>query len=86
MVFYNKMAVKNISESVYVGICHEVGTSQEVAFRREITDELFINQVFKHLVNIPNDDPSGIQIMDSGSHKKKFRLHGSDVDRLNVLA
>ncbi|XP_052683549.1 uncharacterized protein LOC128163905 [Crassostrea angulata] len=83
MVLYSKMAVKNISESVYVGLCHKVGTPQEVAFRREITDvcDLFWNKVLKSLGDIvyPND-LNVHKSMISGSHGEGFRLNGSDFD------
>lgn len=50
-MLYSNMALKNISESVYVGMRHNIGTPNEVAFRREISDasELFINRALYKL-------------------------------------
>ncbi|XP_034306414.2 uncharacterized protein [Magallana gigas] len=67
--------MKNISESVFVGLCEIMGTSQQVAGRREGT-------VIREMVNrriTPND---GIIQMDSGSRKEGFRLKGSDMDTM----
>lgn len=83
MVLYCKMAVKNISESVYVGLCHKLGTPQEVAFRREISDvcDLFENQVIKRLRDIVYPSDLNVhKVMVSGSHREGFRLNGSDID------
>lgn len=88
MVLYSKMAVKNISESVYVGLCDKVGTPQEVAFRREITDvcDLFLNKAFKKLGDTVY--PNGLNVhkfMITGSRREGFRLNGSDIDFMLCL-
>lgn len=79
MVLYSKIAVKNMSESVYVGINHKLGTPQEVAFRREISDvcDLFMNRFLKNCLDKYNGVP---KFLVSGSHKEGFRLKGSDID------
>lgn len=68
------MAFQKMSESVYVGLCHEIGTPQQVASRRNRTDdwELLLNQVLK--------DECKLQIMLSGSQKEGFRFRSSDID------
>ncbi|XP_034333417.2 uncharacterized protein [Magallana gigas] len=67
------MAVQNISESVYVGMCLKIGTPQQVASRRDIVDsrEMLINN---EMLNKP------ITGMLSGSRREGFRLSGSDTD------
>lgn len=69
MVLYSKIAVKNMSESVYVGINHKLGTPQEVAIRREISDvcDLFMNRFLKNCLDKYNGVP---KFMVSGSQKK----------------
>ncbi|XP_052686027.1 uncharacterized protein LOC128165470 [Crassostrea angulata] len=62
-----------MSESVFVGLCEIVGTSQQVALRRETWD---IREMVDRRVT-PND---GIIPMMSGSMREGFRLKGSDVD------
>ncbi|XP_062572647.1 uncharacterized protein LOC134234585 [Saccostrea cucullata] len=66
-------AIEHISESVFVGLCHIVGTSRLVTMRRDMVDikEMVGNQV------TTSDEWSG---MLSGSHREGFRLEGSDVD------
>ncbi|XP_052691023.1 uncharacterized protein LOC128168902 [Crassostrea angulata] len=66
------MALQKMSESVYVGMCHKIGTPQQVASRRDIADisELLTNQ---HDVR---------RLMISGSRKEGFRFSGSDVDTM----
>nr|XP_034333433.1 uncharacterized protein LOC117691433 [Crassostrea gigas] len=67
------MAVQNISESVYVGMCLKIGTPQQVASRRDIVDsrEMLINN---EMLNEP------ITVILSGSRREGFRLSGSDSD------
>ncbi|XP_011418024.3 uncharacterized protein [Magallana gigas] len=62
-----------ISEAVFVGLCDIVGTSEEVAIRRETED---IREMLDRRV-MPND---GMIDMTSGSDREGFRLKGSDVD------
>nr|XP_022333840.1 uncharacterized protein LOC111130871 isoform X1 [Crassostrea virginica] len=67
------MAIQNMSESVYAGLCLKIGTTQQVTFRRDIADitELLRNKYF---------DYGQKRIMESGSRREGFRLEGSDVD------
>ncbi|XP_062572652.1 uncharacterized protein LOC134234592 [Saccostrea cucullata] len=71
--FTSKRAIQQISESVFVGLCRKVGTSQVVAMRRDVMDisEIVENQVTK------SDEDS---VMVSGSQREGFRLESSDVD------
>nr|XP_034322894.1 uncharacterized protein LOC117688740 [Crassostrea gigas] len=68
------MADHYLSESVYVGMCHKIGTPQQVASRRERCDngELMANQLMKNQLKI--------RVMVSGSLKEGLRLPGSDID------
>ena len=61
------MALQTLSESLYVGLCLEVGTSQEVAFRRDVSDitELLRNKVTETCDNV--------YVMLSGSRREGFR-------------
>ncbi|XP_052696819.1 uncharacterized protein LOC128175325 [Crassostrea angulata] len=66
------MALQEMSESVYVGMCHKIGTPQKVTSRRDIVDmkELFNNQ-------------NGVGgSMRSGSMREGFRFSDSDVDTM----
>lgn len=67
------MAVQNMSEAVYVGMCHEIGTPQLVTSRRDMLDimELLQNEKRKCSMGI---------MMHSGSYREGFRLSGSDID------
>ncbi|XP_052709338.1 uncharacterized protein LOC128184051 [Crassostrea angulata] len=69
------MAVRQISESVYVGMCLELGTPQQVASKREIVDikEMLENHA---VLNQP------FTMMLSGSQREGFRLSGSDRDNM----
>uniref|UniRef100_K1R8C1 Uncharacterized protein n=1 Tax=Magallana gigas TaxID=29159 RepID=K1R8C1_MAGGI len=64
-----------MSESVFVGLCEIMGTSQQVAGRREgtVIREMVIRRI------TPND---GIIQMDSGSRREGFKLKGSDMDTM----
>ncbi|XP_062593542.1 uncharacterized protein LOC134255027 [Saccostrea cucullata] len=66
-------AIQHISESVFVGLCRKVGTSQLVAMRRDAVDisEMVINQ---------QKTSDEISRMVSGSHREGLRLTGSDID------
>ncbi|XP_062571994.1 uncharacterized protein LOC134233954, partial [Saccostrea cucullata] len=64
-------AIQRISESVFVGLCHIVGTSQLVAMRRDVMD-------IREMVG--NQAKTIGSSMLSGSYREGFRLEGSDVD------
>lgn len=65
-----------MSESVFGGLCLIVGTSQQVAIRRETTDieEMVIRELARR------NDFADLYMMLSGSRKEGFRLEGSDTD------
>ncbi|XP_056016639.1 uncharacterized protein LOC130053423 [Ostrea edulis] len=65
--------IQHMSESVFVGLCHTVGTSQLVAMRRDVTDidEMVWNRVTRSNQNM---------MMLSGSRREGFRMKGSDID------
>ncbi|XP_062592534.1 uncharacterized protein LOC134253974 [Saccostrea cucullata] len=65
--------IQHISESVFVGLCCKVGTSQLVAMRRDVMDirEMVVNQV---------KTSEELSEMVSGSYGEGLRLKGSDID------
>uniref|UniRef100_K1QQ61 Uncharacterized protein C3orf59 n=1 Tax=Magallana gigas TaxID=29159 RepID=K1QQ61_MAGGI len=67
--------MQRMSESVFVGLCKIVGTSQQMAIRRETED---IGEMVKRRAT-PND---GVIEMVSGSMREGFRLQGSDQDTM----
>ncbi|XP_062571137.1 uncharacterized protein LOC134233162 [Saccostrea cucullata] len=69
-----KLAIQQISETVFVGLCHKLGTLQLVAMRRDVLDisEMVENQVRSN----------GFSTMFSGSQREGFRLKGSDFDEM----
>ncbi|XP_056021653.1 uncharacterized protein LOC130054801 isoform X2 [Ostrea edulis] len=56
--------IQHMSESVFVGLCRTVGTSQQVTMWRDLID---ITQTVT-------------TVMYSGSYRERFRMKGSDVD------
>ncbi|XP_061168975.1 uncharacterized protein LOC133178248 [Saccostrea echinata] len=62
-----------MSESVFMGLCRKLGTSQLVAMRRE-TEDIY------HKVVFPSSEYSVLSILSSGSMKEGFRQEGSDFD------
>ncbi|XP_052708974.1 uncharacterized protein LOC128183841 [Crassostrea angulata] len=70
-----KMAVRSISESVYVGMCLKIGTPQQVASRRDTGD---IAEMLKNNDVMKNPYTA----MMSGSAREGFRLHGTDRDTM----
>ncbi|XP_034325121.1 uncharacterized protein [Magallana gigas] len=67
--------LQHMSESVFVGLCEIVGTSQQVALRRDTVD---IKEMVENRL-ITNDNL--IRMM-SGSRREGFRLKGSDIDTM----
>ena len=65
------MALQTISESVYVGLCLEIGTLEQVAIRRDVTD---INELLR------KEAEEMIVWMQSGSKREGFRFKDSDMD------
>ncbi|XP_062586522.1 uncharacterized protein LOC134248123 [Saccostrea cucullata] len=67
-------AIQRISESVFVGLCHKVGTSQLVAMRRDVVD------IRDMVMNRGKTCKYQSVTMTSGSYREGFRLKGSDMD------
>nr|XP_034317637.1 uncharacterized protein LOC117686569 [Crassostrea gigas] len=67
------MTVQFLSELAYHGMCHEIGTPEEVSYRREMSDiqEFLDNRLRRR---------SARKTMNSGSRKEGFRLNESDLD------
>ncbi|XP_062576625.1 uncharacterized protein LOC134238515 [Saccostrea cucullata] len=64
--------LQNLSESVFVGLCKILGTSELVTMRRDVTN---INEMIENEVN-----KKKFIMMISGSYGEGFRLLGSDQD------
>jgi hypothetical protein len=64
-----------MSESVYAGLCCIVGTSQQVAMRRDV---MVMEEMVRTRVTQRND----VMGMRSGSYKEGFRMKGSDRDAM----
>ncbi|XP_061192744.1 uncharacterized protein LOC133200946 [Saccostrea echinata] len=65
--------VKRMSESVFVGFCHKIGTSELVAMRRDMTE-------ISEMVKRQGEGGKEMISMLSGSTREGFRLKESDVD------
>ncbi|XP_078340080.1 uncharacterized protein LOC111111374 [Crassostrea virginica] len=70
---YIDAGFQHLCESVFMRLCQIVGTSVQVAIRRETMD---IAEMVERRV-ADNDNGS---VMESGSRREGFRLEGSDVD------
>ncbi|XP_062612785.1 uncharacterized protein LOC134274520, partial [Saccostrea cucullata] len=75
LIILSTKAIQHISESVFVGLCYKVETSQLVAMRRDVEDiwEMVINQVGKN----------EYRLLVSGSYGEGLRLEGSDTDMMH---
>nr|XP_034317630.1 uncharacterized protein LOC117686567 [Crassostrea gigas] len=67
--------MEKVSESVFVGMCQIVGTSQQIAIRRA---SVGLTEIVEK--GVANNDEK-IRMM-SGSHREGFRMVGSDVDHM----
>ncbi|XP_048769159.2 uncharacterized protein LOC125675478 [Ostrea edulis] len=67
--------IQHMSESVFVGLCRTVGTSQQVEMRRDMMD---IEEMVKNKARKSNQQTS----MLSGSEREGFRMKGSDMDAM----
>jgi hypothetical protein len=65
--------IPRLSEAVYAGLCHEVGTPSEVRIRRDVMDTM---EVVKSPVMIMKR----LDRMESGSRREGFRRRTSDRD------
>lgn len=72
-LFNSCEGMEEISESVFVGMCHIVGTPQKIAIIRAAW--YTVDMIQKRVTN--NDD---LIMMISGSNREGFRLKGSDMD------
>ncbi|XP_065944011.1 uncharacterized protein [Magallana gigas] len=66
------MDVQSMSESVYVGMCHKIGTPQQVTARRDIVD----------IMDLLDNQNNLVKSMRTGSDREGFRLRGSDMDTM----
>ncbi|XP_052700094.1 uncharacterized protein LOC128177423 [Crassostrea angulata] len=73
--FDRHQGLQHMSESVFVGLCEIVGTTQQVAIRRETSD-------IKEMVENGLITNNVIVKMLSGSTREGFRLEGSDIDTM----
>ncbi|XP_062577608.1 uncharacterized protein LOC134239440 [Saccostrea cucullata] len=65
--------LERLSESVFVGLCKIVGTSEVVSMRRDVVD------IREMIINEENTKRGAIEML-SGSFREGFRLGGSDRD------
>nr|XP_022305591.1 LOW QUALITY PROTEIN: uncharacterized protein LOC111112405 [Crassostrea virginica] len=70
---YIDAGFQHLCESVFVRLCQIVGTSVQVAFRRE-------TKGIREMVDRPVADNDDVIEMQSGSIAEGFRLEGSDID------
>lgn len=68
-----KAGTNHISESVFRGLCLQLGTSQIVAIRRETRD---LKDIFYGRLSTSD----GFTRMLTGSSREGFRMKGSDMD------
>ncbi|XP_061182377.1 uncharacterized protein LOC133190707 [Saccostrea echinata] len=68
-----KAVIQHVSESVFVGLCHKLGTSQQVATRRDVMD---IKDMVSNQVTTTHEN----SFIVSGSRREGFRLKESDRD------
>ena len=59
----------------YPRLCYKIGTSQQVAIRRDIVD---IRELIEH--NVARSEKKVMHVMLSGSQREGFRLETSDMD------
>ncbi|XP_062568672.1 uncharacterized protein LOC134230834 [Saccostrea cucullata] len=68
-----------MSESVFAGLCHKVGTSTQINIRREVED---IREIVRNELVFGRGD----YLIWSGSYREGFRLEGSDVDLMKCFS
>ncbi|XP_061165131.1 uncharacterized protein LOC133174107 [Saccostrea echinata] len=71
---FHEKCMQHLSESVFMGLCTIVGTSEQVTMRRDVLD---MHELLNNLENI-----NYISRMVSGSYREGFRLKISDVDMM----
>ncbi|XP_061179628.1 uncharacterized protein LOC133188272 [Saccostrea echinata] len=67
--------IPRLSEVLYVGLCHEIGTPTEVAIRRDVLD-------MEGMIKKPIHMYRGFVWMFSGSYREGFRFGSSDRDTM----
>ncbi|XP_048746396.2 uncharacterized protein LOC125658966 [Ostrea edulis] len=67
--------IPRASEILYVGLCHEIGTSTEVTVRRDVGD-------MEEMIKKPVQIYRGQRNMRSGSYREGFRFESSDIDTM----
>ncbi|XP_056016964.1 uncharacterized protein LOC125676313 [Ostrea edulis] len=75
LYFVSETGIQHLSESVFVGLCCALETSQQVAMRRDVAD------IYEMISNKANKSTHGI-MMYSGSQREGFRMKGSDWDSM----
>ncbi|XP_062578693.1 uncharacterized protein LOC134240633, partial [Saccostrea cucullata] len=70
------LGIQHLSESVFMGLSHKVGSSETVIMRREIVD--FMERMSDQVINTRKEH----RMMTSGSRREGFRLEGSDLDSM----
>ncbi|XP_062598889.1 uncharacterized protein LOC134260338 [Saccostrea cucullata] len=71
-----KTALQHMSESVFMGLCVKLGTSQVVAIRRDAMD---ISEMLENQIRTSDD----VSMMWSGSLREGFRQEESDADLMS---
>ena len=70
---FSEMALRNLSESLYVILCLKIGVPQQVTIRRDVVD---IKEFLQHEVT----KTDSVVFMVSGSQREGFRFKDSDLD------
>ncbi|XP_048766818.2 uncharacterized protein LOC125673909 [Ostrea edulis] len=65
--------IPRVSDVMYVGLCHKIGTPTEVTFRRDLWDTV-------EMIRKPSQLYKGERKMLSGSYREGFRFESSDLD------
>ena len=71
---FSEMDLQKFSESVYVGLCLKLGTPQQMAIRREVSDTAALVDT-----KVKSRKPDNITMV-SGSRGEGFRFNDSDLD------
>eukprot|EP00105_Crassostrea_gigas_P035761 XP_019919909.1 PREDICTED: uncharacterized protein LOC105320880 [Crassostrea gigas] len=75
---HTQLAFQVMSQSVYHGMCHIIGTPEDVSCRRDMVD------ISEFLNNQLHTSDEGKE-MQSGSHREGFRFHTSDIDEMIII-
>ncbi|XP_052683370.1 uncharacterized protein LOC128163760 [Crassostrea angulata] len=72
------MTVQFLAEIAYHGMCHKIGTPEEVSNRREMLD-------IREFLNNQRGRKNECKLMYSGSRKEGFQLKESDIDIMQII-